>query len=51
MTLELGDSQVLWNGRKMDESPYAANIQSRTPGRTVAAIHPHNGVPTLIVER
>ena len=49
VTLELGEAKVLWNGRTMDDAPYAVSIQARTPGQTRAVVRNYDGAPTLFI--
>jgi hypothetical protein len=49
VVLELGEAKVLWNGHRMNESPYGVRIKARTPGKTTAAVRNHNGAPTLFI--
>lgn len=49
VAVELGEAKVLWQGRPMDTSPYAVEIEARPPERSTTSIRAYHGVPTLFV--
>jgi hypothetical protein len=49
LTLRLGESHLLWRGKRADEELLPVRVLAREPGPLAAHVRPYHGVPTLFI--